>query len=692
MRPVFGIIFTLLVLYGTNAQTEEQIRQLRIVCSRGLPLVSREIEMYCCELQVPTFKEYWYYAGYYLTRHMELLKTWKCPQLEEECQTRPYAFNEFLELTYDQFCNKTALEKKCTPVVQKVVKSTLTTSYSMTSMTTENETTTSGDVSTDWDNLVAQLDPATIDIDDLVKPCIQAAQIEPPHGGFGDFLEMMTPNIPFCTMVWCGFSQSAVEREGGLRIYDCMPSWCKANLVIMMLVVILLGIAVVVANIVVIVVFSTTPKLQNSQAVFKISLATADLLIGVFVLPTCAVSLSKITLGTAKMGEVYHLKLPEISDPLIDWTKVPMHGRDGITVNKTTGFFELVFDTPYLYAVGCVTTISFLVSIYTLMLAGFDRLLAVHRPLQYRRHRAKKIAIRLSLAMWAIAIIFSLLPLMSNLRYGLVSTMLLAMSGEYVLILYIVVFLIPLLLVITNIMVYVTVKKQAKKRRNIAMHGVSQENESDAENRLTVTLSIIVGVFTACALPATITSITASSIEKIDPVHPLTFSKWADTAMNSADFIAVLILMSNSLWNCFIYSARNRDFKKATAELYRKIKRSVSLAKEKRASDKTRKIRSTKTSCATNTKFGNTTTKGTILTQESPNVSSTKTTPSLQEKQPKDVDMEAKDEKESRNNNRDSVFQSFHINVNSDRFFNSVMRKWILQTKMVSQKNKMTAR
>ena len=110
---------------------------------------------------------------------------------------------------------------------------------------------------------------------------------------------------------------------------------------------------------------------------------------------------------------------------------------------------------------------------------------------------------------------------------------------------------------IFNIMTFFYYKKHNRNRRQI-IPTKSQELHLKRQTRLMITLGIMVGVFSLCVLPAVITFVTVFLDENFVE-HILSFNP-------SGPVIIIIILTSNSLWNFFIYSARDRAFRKSAKQ------------------------------------------------------------------------------------------------------------------------------
>lgn len=87
------------------------------------------------------------------------------------------------------------------------------------------------------------------------------------------------------------------------------------------------------------------------------------------------------------------------------------------------------------------------------------------------------------------------------------------------------------------------------------------------ERRLAKTLSIMIGFFTLSILPIVLCFL-ALLFDGLRADVPKTLNKTGFVAYSTMEFVTALFLVCNSLWNFFIYNARNKDFRKA----YRKLR------------------------------------------------------------------------------------------------------------------------
>ena len=281
----------------------------------------------------------------------------------------------------------------------------------------------------------------------------------------------------------------------------------------------ILAVATTLTNATILMVFSTKKKLINGQEVYRISLAMSDFLAGIIVFPTFIYSY--FTYGCGKYDQIY--------------------------VN-VVGFF---------------TMLNLHVSISTLVAAAIDRFKAVYRPLTYNAKTHIKIARKTCLGLWLISILAAMAPtgiFNKNFTFVVVNAtyVLPSLSNDfkafYIYAVTLIILPVAIMWVFT-ILTFCVYKKSLKKRKKIFITE-RQKLKSEKEIQFVLTVGIMVGVFSICLFPAAMLLITAISSGII---------YWS-TATTS-----VVILTSNSLWNFFIYSAREKEFRSESKKLYKKL-------------------------------------------------------------------------------------------------------------------------
>ena len=331
----------------------------------------------------------------------------------------------------------------------------------------------------------------------------------------------------------------------------------------------LLGAVITIVNVLIILMITLNPHLQNSQSTYKLSLAVADLLVGAIVLPVAVDILYKLIWSR-------HLSLGH--------TYVQGYAIENGTLNENittvavvdrAGKFHTKFPNVYENFAGFFTAVSILVSVYTLAGAGFDRLSAVYNPLTYRKETAHKTAKRVCVVSWLLAIVFGILPLFTpHLHYALVLSIAFLTLDFNGLILYSVGLFVPLLVVwIVNILTFTVSKKHSKFRRQLTK--TAQKKRQLVENRLAQTLRLMVVAFTVSTLPLIILIVCSLFLPTTRPTLPHEFKMKDGVVFLVVEFVAVMLLFGNSLWNFFIYSYRNRDFRVAVKFWLRKLMKAL---------------------------------------------------------------------------------------------------------------------
>ena len=324
-----------------------------------------------------------------------------------------------------------------------------------------------------------------------------------------------------------------------------------------------LGLLIAFVNILIILVIVFSKKFHNSQAIYKVSLAAADALVGAVVLPL-AVDILRRLVWTR------HLPAGHIETHGYSIENGTINGNmTSVLVTEKAGQFRTKFPLKYENFAGFFTSVSIFVSVYTLAGAGFDRLRAVYNPLTYRKEKANKLAKRLCIASWLIAVLFGLLPLFTpNLEYALVLSITFATLDFNGLVLYSIGLFVPLLIVWgVNVFTFVFSKQHANFRRQLTQ--VAQRKRQKVETRLARTLQLMVAVFTLNTLPLVILLVSSFFLPSTRPSLPHQFDLIHGNMFIILEFIAVMLLFGNSLWNFLIYSYRNRDFRTAVKTGFR---------------------------------------------------------------------------------------------------------------------------
>ena len=345
---------------------------------------------------------------------------------------------------------------------------------------------------------------------------------------------------------------------------------CHANIIVIGVVCGLLAIATTICNAIVLVVFGTNKNQMNSSTVYKMSIALADFLVGIFVFPTFISTMVTTLMERRVLGEVRNvtavLATGNTSNGLMNASFDEIH-------EPTGGLFCDRVEQPYLDAVGFFTTLSLSVSLYSLAAASIDRFIAVYRPMKYQHYAPASTARKVVLGIWILAILFSSLPFyVDSLRYRLISSIFAASGGTDALVVYLFAFALPLLTMwALSLATYCAFR--IHNHRNAALKSSDHNRTCALEMKLARTLGIMVGIFTLCLLPVAIVLIIPFFLPGVSNFDPENLNPQKSSAITTLEVIVIVLLTTNSLWNFFIYSARDKRFWEATKELATKIKR-----------------------------------------------------------------------------------------------------------------------
>ena len=321
-----------------------------------------------------------------------------------------------------------------------------------------------------------------------------------------------------------------------------------------------------------ILVYATEKKARHSQGVFRLSLGLADILVGIVVFP------SAVWFAYTNYQHTIRLQLPFSvtgTEKTLDGNETDLPQNRTVEVQmleSTLMVFQQLYPPSVLNSIGFFSTISLTVSIYLLTVSGIDRLQAITRPVSYRQYQAKRFATLSCIFAWLGAGIVSLLPVFvsgNELVYDITGTGIVTLFGGFSLYLYAVGFFIPLIATWgIAIAMFRQGKKSFKRRANMS---TIRHQQIEQQKRLNRILSLMVTAFSVSVIPTILILIFLFLIPGTDQSNLETYSPVLNNVAHSLEAVATITLLSNSLWNCLIYSARTKHFRKSAAQKYKAI-------------------------------------------------------------------------------------------------------------------------
>ena len=205
----------------------------------GLSLGSRARELECCRRAKRTYEFFWAGRSLPLSRYLEKLRGWNCPQFQIECEERLFRFNAFTELMYDYFCNYTKFVKKCLPNVKQtiqplqslgkksIVQNRVASSTALLNVQGSPHfgivNYNNRSIITEWRELLGQIKTNKMTTEELLQPCIQVAQYDQEGIHDGGYQEIIDFGIPSCKIAWCGFGAEVMHARQ-VSVWTCLTS------------------------------------------------------------------------------------------------------------------------------------------------------------------------------------------------------------------------------------------------------------------------------------------------------------------------------------------------------------------------------------------------------------------------------------------------------------------------------------
>lgn len=330
---------------------------------------------------------------------------------------------------------------------------------------------------------------------------------------------------------------------------DAVYYRCRSNIYVLLVVLGIFTVISVSVNALSLIIFQKNRRLRDSQGIYKISLAVADLIIGLIVFPSSIETIRRTFMPTTERlhpndnGGSYYLKVYSFTKPYQDFV----------------GFFNILTN---------------FVAVFTLMVASLDRFMVVFRPLRYNLYSAKSWAIKVSIAVWLVGIILSIMPIVHpGMRYAMIAGLLLSIIGDAEIILLSVLFVLPMTLVVATHIATIVYSRRNSRACPKSIQNGNTVKDIKVENRLARTLGIMVGAFLLSVLPIGLLILAHPFL--VNYYQPESLDTNTLVIFTSLEYTFCLVFLSNSIWNFVIYNARSAEFRGATKKYFNRLKTTI---------------------------------------------------------------------------------------------------------------------
>ena len=203
-------------------KSDRDRRDLSCNFAPGLLPGNQKRVLKCCKRTVSQYERYWAGRSLPLNRYLATLKEWNCPQFQQECKRKLFAFNEFTKLMYDYFCNYTLFVNECIKNVSDIIE--ISRKHSKQKNLLDLDSKMNGaTLLSRWKILLSYIYPSQMSIDDLLNPCVQVAQLDKEKESTDGFQEIIDFGIPSCPVAWCGIGAEALKFHP-ISIWNCLSS------------------------------------------------------------------------------------------------------------------------------------------------------------------------------------------------------------------------------------------------------------------------------------------------------------------------------------------------------------------------------------------------------------------------------------------------------------------------------------
>lgn len=209
------------VLRLSSQRENSTLKSLSCNFAPGLVPGDRKRVLDCCRRTVSSYEYHWAGRSLPLNRYLRTLKEWKCPQFKQECDRRLFAFNNFTKLMYDFFCNYSEFVNKCFNKVNKTIY--LAQKRVGFEDFYEFNKTTNDSLISKWKQLISNIRPSQMTVDELFQPCLQVAQLDKDGNDDGTYQEIIDFGIPTCGVAWCGIGSETMKFHP-ISIWNCLSS------------------------------------------------------------------------------------------------------------------------------------------------------------------------------------------------------------------------------------------------------------------------------------------------------------------------------------------------------------------------------------------------------------------------------------------------------------------------------------